>query len=101
MPRVGKRKREKKMVGPAKPKMPQFKPEYVEAFMIMMLHKIGGSQTLTVEMLDAFSKAASGKKTQFSYDAETNSITITAPDYEIPVKGPKIIRPNLKIVNSN
>ena len=100
MPRVGKKKRGGKMKQ-SEPKMPAFKPEWVEAFMIMMLHKIGGSQTLTVEMLEAFSKASHGKKTQFSYDAETNSITITAPDYEMPVKGPKIIRPNLKIVNSN
>ena len=100
MPRVGKKKRGGKMKQ-AEPKIPAFKPEYVEAFMIMMLHKIGGSQTLTVEMLEAFSKASHGKKTQFSYDAETNSVTITAPEYEVPKRGPKIIRPNLNIISPN
>lgn len=85
MPKVGRRKRNK---------MPAFKPEYVEAFMIMMLHKIGGSQTLTIEMLEAFSAASEGKKTIFSYDADTKSITIAAPDYEMPGK---ILVPQLKI----
>ncbi len=72
-------------------KPPKLNAGFVEAFMIMMLHKIGGSQTLTMKQLNAFDKASGGKHTEFSYDKETDSVTISAPDYVMPEK-PVIIQ---------
>ena len=79
-------------------KMPNFKPIYVEAFMIMMLHKIGGKQTISVKQLEAFEQAANGKHTEFSYDKESDSITITAPGYEMPSE---IVQPAKQRIHLN
>ena len=72
-------------------KGPEIPASYVEAFMIMMLHKIGGSQTISLKQLLAFDKASGGKHTEFVWDEETQSVTLKAPDYVSPDK-PKIIR---------
>ena len=101
MPKVKKRKHKK---------LPEFKPEYVEAFLIIMLHKIQylqkqlglsgskASQTLTIEQLETFCDAAKGKKTLYSYDAETNSVTISSPNDESPGE-PQILVPGLVVPN--
>ena len=71
--------------------------------MIMMLHKIGGDDpkarklTLSIAQLEAFSKASNGKKTQFDYDTEMQSITISAPEYEVP--GEIVLVPGLVLRN--
>lgn len=69
-----------KRSGP-KPEMPKVPDGFIEAFMIIMLHKIGGSQTLSLEQLEKFGAATECNKTKFSYDEDKKSITITAPEY--------------------
>ena len=84
-------------------KAPQFNPEWIEAFMIWMLHTIGGDDpdkrkvTLSVAQLEAFTKASHGKKTRFDYDEKTQSITISAPEYELP--NIVIVKPGLQLSN--
>ena len=75
----------KKFTGADK-NMPEFNPAWMEAFMTIMLHKLGGSQTMTVETLEAFTQVTDSKKTKCTWDGETRSFTISAADYEMPVK---------------
>lgn len=89
-----KRKTRKKYRGAAK-NMPEFKPEWINAFIIMLLHKAGGSQSLTLKQLKAFDEVSTDKQPHFSWDGETQTFTIKAPEYVLPVievaEKPKLI----------
>lgn len=65
-------------------------PCWVQAFMIKMLHKLGGTETLTVADLKRFEALESDNKTLFDFNEKTGTVTITAPEMIIPDK-PKII----------
>lgn len=89
-----KRKPRKRYRGAAK-NMPEFKPEWINAFIIILLHKVGGSQSMTLAQLQKFDDVATGKQPNFSWDGDTQTFTITAPEYtlkliEVPEK-PKLI----------
>lgn len=79
-----KRKPHKKYRGAAK-NMPEFKPEWINAFIIMLLHKTGGSQSITLTQLKAFDEVSTDKQPDFSWNGETQTFTITAPEYVMPV----------------
>lgn len=98
-----KRKPRKKNRGAAK-NIPEFKPEWINAFMLMLLQKIAcsecgkrddlsecgkctirGSQTLTVTQLKAFDEVTEGKQPDFSWDGEIQAFTITTPEHVMPV----------------
>ena len=74
----------KKYRGAAK-NMPEFKPTWINAFIIMLLHKTGGSQSLTLNQLKAFDEVTTDKQPIFAWDGETQTFTITAPEYVVPV----------------
>ncbi len=89
-----KRKPRKKYRGAAK-NMPEFKPEWINAFIILLLHKTGGSQSISLKQLKAFDEVVKDKQPIFAWDGETQTFTITAPEYvvsaiEVPPK-PKLI----------
>ena len=79
-----KRNPHKKYRGAAK-NMPEFKPEWINAFLIMLLHKVGGSQSITLEQFKAYDEVSADKQPIFAWDGETQTFTITAPEYVVPV----------------
>lgn len=79
MPKVGRRKREA-----ATPPMPKFKPEWINAFIVLMLHKIGGTQAVTLSQLEAYDKVEKGKDPIFAWNEELKAFMITAPEYVLP-----------------
>lgn len=78
--------RKKKKRAQLKSDMPEFKPEWVNAFLIMMLYKIGGVQALTLKQLQAYDKTKEGKEPEFSYDPELKAFVLKSPDYDMPIK---------------
>ena len=73
------------------------KPEWVEAFLITLLHKnallesklrpdckIRPELTISLKSLDDFSKLAKDNKTLMSYDPDNKLITIRAPRVKLP-----------------
>lgn len=94
---------------------PQPKPEWAEAFLILLLHKtamlqeqldgtpgIAPQLTVSIADLDRFTKLKTNNKTSLSYDMELKTVTIQAPEAKLPEKiihaGKKIItKDNLKI----
>lgn len=75
--------------------MPEFKPEWINAFVITMLHKIGGVQSLTLEQLQAFDEVAGNTQPEFLWSGELQAFTLKAPKYELPVI--EIPKPNIII----
>ncbi len=102
-----KRQNKRRRTTAVKP-MPALPQDFIEAFLIIMLHKIQcleqklgltgstASQTLTVEQLEAFSNASHGKKTVFEYDEENKAVTITSPNHEdaSPILVPHLVKQN-------
>jgi len=93
-----KRKPRKKYRGAAK-NMPEFKPEWINAFMIGMLAKLGGVQAITLDQLKAFDEVGGPKQPDFSWNGELQAFVLTTPGLskpdtdkkiEVPAK-PKII----------
>ena len=76
--------------------MPSPKPEWVEAFMILLLHKTGGTLTVSCKSLENFEKLKKNNKTLISYDTNNETITIMAP--EIKINEMKIGVPKRKII---
>ena len=72
--------KDKRRARAAKKKEPLPKPEWAEAFMILLLHKTGGSLTVSIKSLENFEKLKTNNKTLFSYDPENETITLTAPE---------------------
>ncbi|MEE9354786.1 MAG: hypothetical protein V3U75_04275 [Methylococcaceae bacterium] len=60
------------------------KPEWVEAFLILLLHKTGGALTVSLKSLENFGKLKEHNKTLMSYDPDSKLITIRAPEVELP-----------------
>lgn len=56
------------------------KPEWAEAFMILLLHKTGGTLTVSIKSLENFEKLTKNNKTLISYDPDNETITIRAPE---------------------
>lgn len=85
--------------------MPAPQPEWVEAFMILLLYtkslleqQITGEPaspeiTVTIEQLEAF-KEMKNNKTLMTFDSINQSVTITAPE----IKLPEIIIPKPKLI---
>ncbi len=75
--------------------MPDFNPEWINAFVILMLHKIGGTQAVTMKQLEAFDKITEGKEPILAWHEELQGFSITAPEYVMPVieipEKPKLI----------
>ena len=95
--RGGSKKQPKKFEG-AEKNMPEFKPEWINAFMIAMLHKVGGTQSITIEHLKEFDKVEEARKQpEFSWDGETHKFTLTAPAYDMPL----IAKPAKKKIITN
>ena len=59
-------------------------PEWVEAFLILLLHKTGGTLTVSLKSLENFGKLKVHNKTLMSYDPDNKLITIRAPEVELP-----------------
>lgn len=60
------------------------KPEWVEAFLILLLHKTGGTLTVSLKSLENFGKLKKHNKTLMSYDPDSKLITIRAPEIDLP-----------------
>lgn len=56
------------------------KPSWAEAFMILLLHKTGGSLTVSIKSLENFERLTKNNKTLISYDSDNETITIRAPE---------------------
>ena len=83
--RQGKLKKEKPALQP--------KPEWVEAFLLLLLYKTGGTLTVSLKTLENFGKLKKHNKTLMSYDPDSKLITIRAPEVELPERiwKPKVI----------
>lgn len=66
------------------------KPCWVQAFIIYLLHKNGGSMTLPLKSLKKFEAMKGDNKTIMDFDEVAETVTITAPEMILP-NGPKII----------
>jgi len=75
--------------------MPTPKPEWVEAFMILLLHKTGGFLTVSIADLERFEKLKSNNHTLMSFDPDNKLITIRAPEMKLPER---IVTPKSKII---
>lgn len=74
--------------------MPAPKPEWIEAFLILLLHKTGGMLKVPIKSLQKFEQLKTNNKTIFSYDAINDAVVLMAPEIEMPlitVPKPKII----------
>lgn len=85
-----KKRRRKAAVG-----IPEPKADWVEAFLILLLHKTGGQLTVSMAALERFGKLKSHNKTLMSYDPDLKTVTIRAPEMKLPERivhaGSKII----------
>ena len=72
--------------------LPQPKPEWVEAFLILLLHKTGGALTVSMKTLKNFEKLEKDNKTLISFDPDNQTVTIRAPEVK------KIFVPEKKII---
>ena len=77
-PAKRKRKLRKKYRGAAK-NMPEFKPEWINAFIIGMLAKLGGVQAITLDQLKAFDEVSGPKQPDFSWNGELQAFVLTTP----------------------
>ncbi len=72
--------KDKRRARAAKKQEPSPKPEWAEAFMILLLHKTGGTLTVSIKSLENFGKLTKNNKTLISYDPDNETITIRAPE---------------------
>ena len=70
---------------------PTPKPEWVQAFMIMLLHKVGGSLTLSFDDLARFEALQANKQTSLDFDDVARTVTVRAPEYKLPEKKKVIV----------
>ncbi len=75
--------------------LPAPKPEWAEAFLILLLHKTGGMLTVSVEDLENFEQLKENNRTKISFDPDNKTITIRAPEYKLPER---IVSPKHKVV---
>lgn len=79
----------------ARKKIPAPKPEWVEAFMILLLHKTGGTLTISFADLERFGQLKSNNKTLISFDPDNKTVTIRAPEIKLPER---IVTPKSEII---
>jgi len=80
-----------------KAQMPEPKPCWVQAFMIVMLHKVGGSQTISLADLEKFEALDIDNESVMNYDPEKKTVTITAPEMIMPEKS-NLVLPDKAII---
>ena len=71
------------------------KPHWVEAFLILLLHKTGGTLTVSLADLNRFEQLKSNNHTLISYDPDNKTVTIRAPEMKLPER---IITKKSKII---
>ena len=76
--------------------VPDFDPKYVEAFIHLMLHKLGGFQTIPLEKLKDF---PAGQESKIYWDEQQEAFTISIPDVKVTPK--KRIIHNKQIITPN
>ena len=108
---MAKRIKDKRRPIPAAKLQPR--PEWIDAILITLLHKVAILQeqvdgepgrfpeiTISVRSLDNFCKLTTNNKTQYSFNPDNQTVTITAP--EIPRKEPdQILVPKQKAILRN
>ena len=67
------------------------KPQWVEAFLILLLHKTGGQLKVPLKSLENFDKLTGENKTDLSYDAESQCVVLTAPKINIVAPDKRLI----------
>lgn len=70
------------------------KPEWVEAFMILLLYKTGGTLTVSLADLNRFELLKSNNRTLLSFGSD-QTVTIRMPEIELPES---IFAPESKII---
>jgi len=73
-------------------------PKWVQAFLIMLLHKNGGSLTMSFDDLARFEALEGDNQTSLSYDDVKRTVTVTAPEMIMPDK--KIIVPDKRVISN-
>lgn len=73
---------------------PTPKPQWVEAFMIFLLAKAGGSATLSLDRLNIFSTIKGETAPKLSYNEDEKTVTLSLPEIEIS----SIIVPEKRII---
>lgn len=74
------------------------KPQWAEAFMVLLLAKTGGSVSLSLEQLEEFSKLSGGDTTELSYDEEAEMVTLNLLVKAKKAKKSKILVPEKRII---
>lgn len=64
--------------------------------MVLLLAKTGGSVSMSVERLDAFSKIKGGNATNLSIDEKTKIVTLSLPP-EAKIKPSKVFVPEKRL----
>ena len=82
-------------------RMTECKPDpcWVQAFLIKMLHRQGGSETISVAGLKRFEALKGDNQTILDFDAVKQTVTIIAPEYVVPEKS-NLTLPNKKIITN-
>ena len=73
---------------------PQPQAWWAEAFMILLLHKAGGSLTVSMKSLENFEKLKSNNKTEMVFNPDDQTVTIMAPEIQVS----ELTLPNKKII---
>ncbi len=80
-------------------KDPEFTQKYMDAFIILMLHKLGGFQAIPLEQLDAF---PDGQHPVHGWNEEKQCFVLAAPENTAPpVETVEIVTPSRKLVLPN
>ena len=74
---------------------PEMFPEDVEAFLILLLYKAGGTLTVSMKSLRKFRALKNKNRTLMSYDPDNETVTLRAPEIELPER---IVTPKKKII---
>jgi hypothetical protein len=83
------------------PTKPEFKPPYFWAFATLMLHKLGGTQAITIDRLEQFDIDS---VPEVYYDGDKNAWVMRLKDKNMPAKpiivpvGNKILKRQRKIL---
>ena len=90
------RKRDRKKRSKAKEvRAMQPKPEWVEAFLVLLLAKTGGKATLSLERLEAYGQIKGENPTELSFDEGKVTLSLKG------VKKSKILVPDSDIIIPN
>ena len=73
---------------------PKPKPEWIEAILILLLHKTGGAFRVSIKSLNKFMELKTNNKTIFEISPDKKYVTLMAPEIQvkrIKVRKKKII----------